>query len=68
MYLYREYFKARVYNIWVHGPLEVVFAFFLAQLNEAWLSWSWQQELSIVVPWHAQWADGDLLPCLFPQS
>ena len=21
MYLYREYFKAKVYTIWVHGPL-----------------------------------------------
>ena len=21
MYLYREYFKANVYTIWVHGPL-----------------------------------------------
>ena len=23
MYLYREYFKAKVYTIWVHGPLGV---------------------------------------------
>ena len=21
MYLYREYFKAKVYTVWVHGPL-----------------------------------------------
>ena len=21
MYLYRDYFKAKVYSIWVHGPL-----------------------------------------------
>ena len=24
MYLYREYFKAKVYTIWVHGPLGLV--------------------------------------------
>ena len=23
MYLYREYFKAKVYTIWVHGPLGI---------------------------------------------
>ena len=23
MYLYREYFKAKVYTIWVHGPLRL---------------------------------------------
>ena len=24
MYLYRDYFKANVYTIWVHGPLGVL--------------------------------------------
>ena len=24
MYLYRDYFKAKVYTIWAHGPLEYI--------------------------------------------
>ena len=35
MYLYSEYVKAKVYTIWVHGPLGYSLARLVRGLNEA---------------------------------